>query len=706
MKNLCKVLQRNFDKMCKTGHLFRSSVGGRELWQWYLMGFDKDPVFRDPSSSLHNCNNCHNFINRYGNVVALDENLNLMTIFDDDPEISQEYTESLKAMRNAMIGKPLLGKFVETFNELNNLPYEKTNQRAETYRLGLFSNTKIYTHEEAIKFGIVKEGIVYTFDHMHLTIPRQFIDFSGNSTESIVASTKEVYNLLKRALSDISEDCLETVIDLIDQGALLDAESHKWAVNGILNIRREYNNIPDSKRDYFMWLKSVTNPREAGFRGLIRELCLEISEKGLEVACVNWNKRVDPRNYMRAVAPISQTQINQAMKFIQENGYEESFTRRCATLDDIKVSDILYANAGDGKVKKVSIFDGLKPTKVSNSKLDTDNLEEISIEKFMTEILPKSTSVEVYFQGNQKNNLVTLTTAENKDSKEIMKWHNNFSWTYNGNLAGKSQIKAAVKAAGGFVDAPFRFSILWNDQETPGFVDFDAHAMDSRGNEIYYSTYKGRKCSTGGQLDIDMIRPSGIGVENIYWENLNNLSDGTYRFWVHNYDGGENQGIKAEIVFGDSQWTFKVLQNIKHDIEFATIVIKNRQIQSITPNKTYLVSSESSHEEVWGIETNKFHQVNMICPSPNFWGENAVGNKQYFFMIPGCKAPDKIRSFHNENLISDLQGHRKVLDALGAKLMVESSEGQLSGLGFDATVRDTLIVKVNGVLNKVIKIKF
>jgi hypothetical protein len=27
----------------------------------------------------------------------------------------------------------------------------------------------------------------------------------------------------------------------------------------------------------------------------------------------------------------------------------------------------------------------------------------------------------------------------------MFKWNNNFSWTFNGNLAGKSQIKQAVK---------------------------------------------------------------------------------------------------------------------------------------------------------------------------------------------------------------------------------------------------------------------
>ena len=73
-----------------------------------------------------------------------------------------------------------------------------------------------------------------------------------------------------------------------------------------------------------------------------------------------------------------------------------------------------------------------------------DNVEEVSIDKFMKDILPSCSSVEVFLTNNQQGNLVSLTTANNVDSKPIFKWNNNYSWTFNGNLAGKSQIKKAV----------------------------------------------------------------------------------------------------------------------------------------------------------------------------------------------------------------------------------------------------------------------
>ena len=75
-------------------------------------------------------------------------------------------------------------------------------------------------------------------------------------------------------------------------------------------------------------------------------------------------------------------------------------------------------------------------------------------------------------------------------------------------------------------------------------------------------------------------------------------------------------------------------------------------------------------------------------------------------MLNGCKCPTSIRSFHNENLLPELAQHRKVLEVLGATNMINTTDKQLSGLGFNATVRDELIVRLQGSFKRVLKIKF
>lgn len=98
-----------------------------------------------------------------------------------------------------------------------------------------------------------------------------------------------------------------------------------------------------------------------------------------------WNKRVDPLNYMKAKAPITTSQIKQAQKFVEEEGYLASFDRRFATIDDIDVSEILYTNAGDGAIKTASLFDAVKATSVStrHKRSHSNDITSISIETFM-----------------------------------------------------------------------------------------------------------------------------------------------------------------------------------------------------------------------------------------------------------------------------------------------------------------------------------
>jgi hypothetical protein len=114
-------------------------------------------------------------------------------------------------------------------------------------------------------------------------------------------------------------------------------------------------------------------------------------------------------------------------------------------MDDIKASEIKHMNVGDGAIKNVSIFDGVKSTSTRHKKSEFDGIEEVTIDKFMADILPSCTSVEAFLLGKHEGNLVSLTTANNSESKPIFKWNNNYSWTFNGNLAGQSQIKEAVK---------------------------------------------------------------------------------------------------------------------------------------------------------------------------------------------------------------------------------------------------------------------
>ena len=705
MKTFSKKIQEQFNLMSQTGKLFRVKLSGQDIWDLYLSSFTKedDPIFRDPNSTSHNCNLCKNFIRRYGNIVSIDDKYKIVTMFDVD--VKEEYTNTVKELSKAIKASKITEVFLETFNELNILPYESCSKTNEKFQLGMSHNTKRYTKEEAEKYGVVKPNEVRTFDHMHVFLNKAFVDQSGKSVESLIADYRDSKNVFQRAMETISLDTLKLVKDLINQGSLLDGQTHLYKIDQIIPLKEEYDSLDVSKRDNWCWVNSYKLPFAKFKNELIGVLCSELSEgEEINKAVQSWNKRVDPANYMKVTAPITKKQIEEARTFVEENGYIESFNRRFATIDDIKVSEILHSNVGKGNIKSVSIFDGVKSTSTRHKRNEFDGVEEINIDKFMKDILPTCTSIEAFLTNKQEGNLVSLTTANNTDSKPIFKWSNNYSWTFNGNLAGKSQIKEEVKSKGGKVDGVLRFSMMWADGNGDN-SDLDLHCIEPDKNEIYY----GKRVSknTKGNLDVDITSPAGkLAVENITYSSLNTMKDGVYNLFIHQFAERGSKGFKAEIEFNGEIFSYeynKPLQN-KSDVQIAEVTLKNGEFTIV--HKLPATDGVGVNKEIYGLETNNFHKVNLVCLSPNHWGDNNVGNKHYFFMLETCKSPVPIRSFHNENLLPELAAHRKVLEVLGNTSTIESTDKQLSGLGFNATVRDELIVKLQGTHKRVIKIKF
>ena len=708
MIEFTKKIQLQFDRMCNTGKLFRSSITGQQVWDLYINGFTKeeDPVFRDPQSSIHNCNLCNNFIRRYGNIVAIDENYETITLFDvtdagNYQHVADKISSNLKKAAIADV-------FFETFNELNSLPYESCNKNNTVFKLGIDKNVKRYTREEAEKYGVVKPNEIRTFNHLHLFVPRMFIDMSGNSIERIMADFRDSKNVFLRAMQEIPLDTLNLVRDLINQDSLLDGKTHLYKVSQIIPFKEQYDRLSTDKRDNWAWLHSYGLPFAKFKNELIGALCSELAEgKELNEACQAWNKRVDPANYMKATAPITRKQIEEAKIFVEENGYEESFNRRFATIDDIKASEILHLNVDQGGIKSVSIFDGVKSTSTRHKRSEFDKVEEVSIDKFMQDILPTCTSVEAYLENRLEGNLVSLTTANIKESKPIFKWSNNYSWTFNGNLAGKSQIKEAVKSKGGNIEGVLMCRLVWNDNNQKDLSDLDLWCVQPDKSQIGFSTgYRqdsgNRFSSCSGQLDLDDRGYSDkLHVENIYFTEKSKLKNGTYLFYVNQYHASGSKGFKAEIEFNGEIYSYEYNLPVNGNIKIAAV-----DFDKGTFSINHFLKEQTSSKELYDLESNNFHKVNLVCLSPNHWDSNNVGNKHYFFMLDNCKCPNYIRSFHSENLIPELANHRKVLEVLGNTTMIEPIDKQLSGLGFNATVRDELIVRLQGSFKRVIKIKF
>ena len=351
------------------------------------------------------------------------------------------------------------------------------------------------------------------------------------------------------------------------------------------------------------------------------------------------------------------------------------------------------------------------PTKGKNESIDTSNpsIKEISIEDFMKDVLPTSQGVEVYLENRLEKNFVNLITSKDPEkAKPMFGWGNPYSWTYSNNLSGVSMIKQAVKSQGGKVDGVLRFSIMWSEGGSNDNSDLDAHCKEPDGNMIFYK--RSHSAKTGGNLDIDITDPGYHKrrgkevVENITYPNLEDMENGIYWLKINQFSGKNSQGFKAEVEFNGELYSYSSAAPVRGTITVAKVTLKDG-LFSIEHGE-YNVESLDVSKDIYSLATLKFHPVNLMCLSPNYWGNNKSGNKHYFFMLDGAKTDKSLRSFHSEYLNSDLKEARKTLERFGSVNLLSPENDQLAGVGFNSTVRDNVIVRLKGSKNRLLKVLF
>lgn len=504
--------------------------------------------------------------------------------------------------------------------------------------------------------------------------------------------------VLKRALNEISKEAIEIVIDLIAQNSIYRGKEFSIQVSNFFDLKTKYEQNPS---DLLIWRNIRTNFSRIKNTS-IGELLSDISEGVLSLDdCVkSYEAKVAPENYRRPSAVVSQSMVKNAKKFIEENGLSNSLFRRHANTSDVTVNNVLYASRG--VFKDDDIFSNLMDNAVI--KLPAmDKIEEISIEDFIKKCLPTAKEVQVYFDDKHKANLFSLIAPVYPDSKNILNWDNNFSWSYNGNVT--DAIKERVKNAGGNVNGEFRISLSWFNTD-----DLDISLIEPNGDVVYYGHRKG---ISGATLDVDANSPfskhTRTPVENIYWDKIAGMVHGQYKVVVNQFHKREstNVGFSLQVELNGVIKQFDYNRVVMGRNVFLTFDYSRRD--GITFGKDIEKFNGGSFgggggsEEVWGINTKKFHRVNMALLSPNHWDGNEVGNKHYLFVLDGCANKDTCRGLYNE-FIKGTNEHRKVFEALGNQLLVQPVDQQLSGLGFSSTKKDAIIVKVTGSFERLLKV--
>lgn len=674
-KNVQNAMEKQFNKMIKeSDNLFTLNLEKNELWNIYLESFPKgtNEIFRKRRE--HDCSCCRNFINNFGDVVTIKDN-KIVSIWDFEFN-DDVYSNSVKA----------LSKHIHT-KEIKDVFVSKQTQ------IGTIQN-----HE-------ISDSGVITWEHFNILLPKMFVNNNSDSIATHKGKYRDIKNVFKRSLEEISKESVLTVLELINQGSLYKGDEWKNILNDFSKCQEEYEKLSSLEKNNYLWVKAVTIGSVIGKirNHSIGTLLTNISEGvELDVAVKKYEVIVAPTNYKRPKPIYTKRMLEDAKKKIEELGYLDSLQRRFAILEDVSINNVLFANKDSvKKLQTNNVFDDLEKDIKINPKT-FNKLEEIKIDDFIKNVLPTTKQLEVYLENKHANNMVSLIAPFKADCKTMFKWNNNFSWAYAGNITD-SDIKKNVKNAGGNVNGVLRFSIQWNDLNEHNKDDFDAHCKEPCGNEIYFSNMN--NYNTSGQLDVDITRPriNIPAVENIVWTNKSKMHKGTYKFFVRNYAyRGGTGGFRAEIEFNGEIYKFDYNKSLRQgeDVQVAEVMFDGEsfKIKSI-------LASDVSSKTIWNNKTNNFVPVSTLMYSPNYWDEQkGIGNKHYFFMLKDCVNEETPNGFFNEFLNNELVTHRKVFEALGTKMKVETVTNQLSGLGFSSTQKNNLVVQVTGETKRLLKI--
>lgn len=666
--NFSKAVTKQYNLMVAMGELYYVQMDRDELYNVYLESFPEgsNPIFKKRSE--HDCNCCKQFIRNTGHVVSIKNGV-VHSIWDVDiGNVEPEYQIVADACSAHVKSKAIEGIF-----------------RSPVKRIGTPKS--------------VDKNLLNKWDHFFYDLPDKYV-LSGISIAQFNGEANASLKLLLRGVTEITSESCDIVHDLIKQKTLYRGEEFLSTVKLAKECIEKYNKAENKN----MWL--VTESARLGMTGRFKNsvmgtLLVDLSSGvDLDDAVKIYESKVAPSNYKRPTALVTQKMINDASLKIQQLGLTDSIERRCAVAEDITINNVLFADRNTKTKMGVNVLDSLVPT-ATTKKNKLDKVQEVTIDKFIKDIVPTATSLHIQVGNNQLHNFMSLVAPVHKDSTNLFKWDNNFSFSYKGEVA--DSMKERVKAAGGNTDGVLRFTIQWNESGD-NQNDYDAHCEEPNGNHIWFSN-KGRRHPSSGMLDVDIINPGNkVAVENIIYTDINKLHEGVYKFYVNLYSHRGGVGFDAEIEFDGVIYPISCTKPMRSGENFVVAKVqysKKEGFKMLTD-----LQSTSQSKEIWGVQTNDWVKVNMLMNSPNHWDGNCVGNKHWFFILENCKNPDNIRGFYNEFLRDDLTQHRKVFELLSSKFKVTPVDNQLSGVGFSSTKSDTLLCKVGGTFDRVIKIKF
>lgn len=400
------AIQKRVAALPDTTPLFVTDVDTERLFEAYLARVG------DGNMQYHRCSTCKSFFRRFGGIVTIDPETGKRTSLFWDPLLARSYYRDAIGWVQDLVER---GDIRDVF-----FTRERTWGTRET------REPRLWTH-----YG-------FTPNAGRRWTRRALTDQQG------IAAKKEDFRTVKRALGEWKEATLKTAVALLKSGQLPGAEKTLGAAEWLLRLSGTAR-----KNDALLWLAVASAPE--GFchprSGMLGMLCdnIESGKSGEEIVRAHGNA-MRPDVYRRPTAPASDGAITAAEKLVEQLGIAPSLERRFATLDDVQVA-VWRPKAPE---KAEGVFGHLRP-KAAKGPVTSLKTVNISIEKFLADVLPDALSIELHVPSH--GNFYALTTALHEDAPPILQWdmedqRNPVSWyTYtSGSLASQWNLSSDARA--------------------------------------------------------------------------------------------------------------------------------------------------------------------------------------------------------------------------------------------------------------------
>ena len=287
-----KAVQNKLEEMEKTGkEFYETNTETDIMWNTYLETIPKkiNPIFRQ--RRVYDCCCCRHFIKQVGNIVIINDDNTLTSIWD--VEIGDEGFDTVaKKLSEYVKSRPILDVFRTKFNK--------------------FGQEYNWDNVDDIKW-----------EHFVYDVPSRFISRDVSGDVAVFRDNRFVFN---RSLAEITDEAYSTVLDLINDNILYRGEEYKNAVSKMYKFKKEYDKLADSEKMAYSWRVSAGLPSSVcKIRNTaIGTLLIDLSDGvDVETAVKKYENVVAPANYKRPKAIFTQKMLEDA---IRSEGVEEVFS--------------------------------------------------------------------------------------------------------------------------------------------------------------------------------------------------------------------------------------------------------------------------------------------------------------------------------------------------------------------------------------------